>query len=107
MYQVMNFTVHNFKKMNFYEENIYIYKVEWKHNTYLEAFEFDNFLDSINNENLLIIIYITNVSSMKPTFNIYGICCGLQIIQIPYKLFSQPQIKISQLQVKQYKTPTF
>lgn len=50
---------------------------------YLKAFEFDKLLNSINDENLVIVIDIAYVTGVKPTVNVYGGCRGLVIVQIP------------------------
>lgn len=50
---------------------------------YLKAFEFDKLLNSINDENFVIVIDITYVTGVKPTVNVYGGCRGLVIVQIP------------------------
>lgn len=52
--------------------------------TCLEAFEFDELLHPVNNENLVVVIYETYVTRVKPTLNIYGGCCGLVVIQISW-----------------------
>lgn len=56
-----------------------ILKLSWGH---LEAFEFDDLLDPINNENFIIIVHISYVPGVKPPFNVYSACRRLNIIQI-------------------------
>ena len=51
---------------------------------YLEAFEFDELLYSINDENFIVIIHITHVTSVKPALRVYGGCRSRSIIQISW-----------------------
>lgn len=49
---------------------------------YLKAFEFDDLLDSVYNENLIVIVDVTNISRVKPTIYVYCVGGGLSIVQI-------------------------
>jgi len=49
---------------------------------YLEALVFDYLLEPVNNEDLIVVINITNVAGVQPSILINGILCGFWIIQI-------------------------
>jgi len=48
----------------------------------LEALVFDYLLEPVNNEDLIVVINITNVAGVQPSILINGILCGFWIIQI-------------------------
>lgn len=49
---------------------------------YLKALVFDYLLEPINNEDLIVIVDITNVTSVQPSILINGVLCCSWIIQI-------------------------
>lgn len=51
--------------------------------TYLKAFELDELLDSVDDENIVVVIHVPYVAGMEPTVDVHGSCSGLGIIQVP------------------------
>lgn len=49
---------------------------------YLEALVFDYLLQPVNDEDLVVIVHITNVPGVQPSVLINGVLCRLWIIQI-------------------------
>ena len=52
----------------------------WGH---LEAFVLDQFLQPINDEQLIILIDVPNVARMQPPLFVYGSLRSLRIIKVP------------------------
>jgi hypothetical protein len=52
---------------------------------YLEPLVFYYFLEPVNNENLVVVVNITNVSCVQPTALVDGVLRGLRVIQITCK----------------------
>ena len=50
----------------------------------MEAFKFDEFLDPVNHENLIVIVNVTYITGVKPTVGIDNCCLRLLIIKVSY-----------------------
>ena len=53
---------------------------------YLKTFVLDELLKPVDNEDLVVIVDVSDVSGVQPAFLVYGSCCGLRVVEISWKL---------------------
>lgn len=48
----------------------------------LEPFVLDYLLKPVDDEDLIVVVDETDVSSVEPSFLVYGVLCGLRVVEI-------------------------